>query len=72
MGEQVRHVHILAGVPGQGDDGRGARLMVRLLRRDPSLAEADRSHAMSAELAAAAQMPPHGADGLDGSDQSLR
>jgi diadenosine tetraphosphate (Ap4A) HIT family hydrolase len=53
MGEQVRHVHILAGVPREDDAGRGARLMIRLLNRDPSLAEAERSHAMSAELAAA-------------------
>ena len=60
MGEQVRHVHILAGVPSEDDDGRGARLMIRLLSRDPSLADADRSHAMSAELAAALATSPVG------------
>jgi len=57
LGETVRHVHVLVGVPLATDDanGRGGRLLTRILQRDPSLIDGAASADVLARVRAVAR-----------------
>jgi diadenosine tetraphosphate (Ap4A) HIT family hydrolase len=60
MGEGVRHVHLLLGPPGGGDEraGRGAAFLARLLTRDERLIDPERSNRVLQALARELGPPP--------------
>lgn len=52
LGEGVRHVHIMVGVPQSANQAdRGAQLLSRILNRDPSLEQPRQRDSVTAETA---------------------